>query len=124
MAGRPPALAQRFAPQPGDRPDHSHGCRGQELLEVCACEPQRPTPTEINISYPLRQAALHPCPQRILGFALRCLLALPRGLEHLMVGLWADRELARGTFGPGARAAGWTDTTGRGLNAEAHDGVT
>ena len=26
------------------------------------------TPVEINAPDPLRQAALHPCPQRILGF--------------------------------------------------------
>ena len=88
-----------------------------------ARQPQIPTPTEIKTSYPLRQAALHSRPQRILGFELRCLRALPRGLEHLMVGLWADRELAGGIFGLGARAAGGTDTTGRCIKADAHDGV-
>src|SRR5215813_10250984 len=100
-----------------------HGGRGQELLEVRACSPQIPAPTEINTSDSWRQAALHPCPQGILGFELGGLLALPRGLEHLMVGLWADRELAGGLSGPGACAAGWTDTTGRGIKADAHDGV-
>jgi hypothetical protein len=94
VAGRPPALAQRPAPEPGDHPDHMHGGCRRELLEVRARQAKVSTPAEVKVPDPLRQAALHPCPQRILGFELRSLLALPRRLERLMVGLWADRELA------------------------------
>ena len=36
VTGLPPALAQRLAPEPGDHPDHIHGRRRQELLEVRA----------------------------------------------------------------------------------------
>jgi hypothetical protein len=63
-AGRPPALAQRFAPEPAIT-HHMPGCRRQELLEVRS--PPTFNPAEINAPI-RRQAALHPCPQRILGF--------------------------------------------------------
>jgi hypothetical protein len=55
-----------------------------------------PTVAEIKALTPPRQAALHPGSQRILGVELRRLLALPGGLERLIVDLWADRQLARG----------------------------
>jgi len=45
-----------------------HGCCRQELLEVRLRQANVSTPAEINAPDPLRQAALHPCPQRILGF--------------------------------------------------------
>ena len=43
----------------------------QELLEVRARQAKIPTPAEIKAPDPLREAALHPRPQRILGFELR-----------------------------------------------------
>jgi hypothetical protein len=95
VAGLPPALAQGLTSQPRDHPYHMHGGGIQQLLEVRARQAQVPTPTEINAPNALRQAALHPCPQGVLGVELRGPLALPRRLERLMVDLWADRELAR-----------------------------
>ena len=90
QSGRAAAGARpTVRPEPGDHPDHIHGCRRQELLEVRARQAEVPTPAEIKAPDPLRQAALYPCPQRILGFELRCLLALPRGLDRLVVGLRA-----------------------------------
>ena len=70
VARLPPALAQRFAPEPSDHPDHIHGCCRQELLEVRARQPQIPTPAEIKAPDPLRQAALHPA--RSAYWALNC----------------------------------------------------
>jgi hypothetical protein len=64
------------------------------LLEVRACESNAPPPAKIKAPAPLREAALHPCPQRILGYELRRLLPLPCGLDRLMMGLRADGELA------------------------------
>ena len=107
VAWRPPALAQGFTSEPGDHPHDIHRGGREELLEVRARQPQVPTPAEIKAPDALREAALHPCPQRILGFELRRLLALARGLERLMVGLRADRELAGGALArrctPGGR---------------------
>ena len=40
-----------------------------------------------------------------------------------MVGLWADRELAGGVFGGGARPAGGTRATGGPVKPEAHDRI-
>ena len=100
-----------------------HGCRRQERLEVRACQAKVSTPAEIKTSYPLREAALHPCPQRILGCELRCPLALPRSLERLMVGLWADRELAGGCVGGRARPAGGTRATRGPVKPDANDRV-
>jgi hypothetical protein len=62
----------------------------------------------------LREAALHPRPERILLFALGCLLALAGGLHRLMVGLRPDRELPWGIFRCGAHLAGRTGAA-RGL---------
>ena len=112
MAGLPSAFTQRLAPEPGNHPDHRHGCCRQELLEVRAREAKVSTLAEINAPDPLRKATLHPCPQRVLCCELRRLLALPRGLERLMVDWWADRELAGGCLGGGARLAGGTRATG------------
>ena len=81
------------------------------------------TPAEIKAPDPLREATLHPRPQRILGFELRCLLALPRRLERLMVDLWADRELAGGCLGGSALPAGGTRATGRPVKPDANDRV-
>src|SRR5215216_3447626 len=101
MAWLPPALAQRLAPEPGDDADHIHGGCRQELLEVCAREATVPTLAQIEASYALREATLHARPQGILCGEFRCLLALPRRLERLVVGLQPDGELARGIFGLG-----------------------
>ena len=81
------------------------------------------TAAEINAPDPLRQATLHPCPQRILGFERRGPLALPRRLERLMVDLWADRELAGGCLGGRALPAGGTRTTGSPVKPDANDRV-
>jgi hypothetical protein len=84
---------------------------------------QGATPAEINAPDPLREATLHPCPQRILGCELRCPLALPRSLECLMVDLWADRELAGGGLGGSALPAGGTRATGSPVKPDANDRV-
>jgi hypothetical protein len=123
VAGLPPALAQRLAPAPGDHLDHIHGCRRQELLEVRPREANVLTLAEIKASDPLREAALHTCPQGILGFEYRRLLALPRGLNRLVVGLRPNRELARSRLGRGAPLAGWTPTTGRSVETDATDRI-
>jgi hypothetical protein len=68
--------------------------------------------------------ALNPGPLGILSFELSRLLPLPRDLDRLVVDLRPDRELAGSVFRPGTRPAGWTDTTGRGIKTDAHDGIT
>ena len=85
MAGLQPAFTQRLAPEPGNHPDQMHGCRRQELLEVRARQPNVSTAAQIKASRALREATLDPGLQRVLCFELRRLLALPRGLERLMV---------------------------------------
>jgi hypothetical protein len=95
----------------------------EELLEVRAREAKVSTPAAINAPDPLREATLHPCPQRILGFEPRCPLALPRRLERLMVDLWADRELVGGCLSGSALPAGGTRATGGPVKPEANDRV-
>jgi hypothetical protein len=63
---------------------------------VRPCQPDVSTAAQINASRALREATLDPCPQGVLGFEFRRLLALPRGLDGLVVGLQPDRELAWG----------------------------
>src|ERR687885_807103 len=92
LAAPPPALAQRLAPEPGDDPDHMHGRRRQERLEVPPCQPDVSTAAPSNASRAWREAALDPCPQGVLGFERRRLLALSRGLDRLVVALQPDRE--------------------------------
>jgi hypothetical protein len=82
-----------------------------------------PTPAEVEAPEPLRQAALHPGSQRVLGFELRRLLALPCRLERLMVGLQPDGELARSRSGGGARLTGGTGATRGPVKPDANDGV-
>ena len=123
VAGLPPAFAHWFTPAPGDHPDDIHGGCREELLEVCTRQAQVSTAAEIKAPDPLREATLHPCPPRILGFELRCPLALPRGLERLMVDLWADRELAGGGLGGRALPAGGTRATGHPVKPDANDRV-
>ena len=60
----------------------------------------------------LREAALHPRPERILGFELGCLLSLACGLDGLVVGLGPDGELPWGVFRRGAHLPCGTDATG------------
>ena len=98
VAGLPPALAQGLTPEPGDHPDDIHRRGSEQLLEVRARQAEVPTLAQIKAPDALREAALHPRPQRILGFELRRLLALARGLDRLMVGLGPDGELAWGVF--------------------------
>jgi hypothetical protein len=75
-----------------------HGRCHQELLEVRAREAKGSTLAEIKAPDPLRQAAIDTRPQRILRCELRRLLALPRRLERLMMGLRPDGELAGSRF--------------------------
>ena len=70
----------------------------------------------------LREAALHPGPERIAGFELGCLLALARGLDRLMVGLGPHGELPRGISRRRAYLPGETGTTGGAIKANADDG--
>jgi hypothetical protein len=123
VAERPTTFTQGLAPQPGAHSDHMHGRRRQELLMVRARQPPIPTPAELNTAYALRETALPPRPQRILGCERRGPLALPCRLEHLMGGLWADRELAGGGLGGRARPAGGTRPAGRPVKPDAHDRV-
>jgi hypothetical protein len=55
------------------------------LLEVRARQVDVPTPAQSKAPDPLREAALHTCPQGILGFEFLRLLALPRRLDGLVV---------------------------------------
>src|SRR5262245_56454571 len=94
----PPALSQGFTSEPGDHPHNIHRSGIQQLLEVCACQPNIPTLTEIKAPDALREATLHPCPQSVLGFELSSLLPLAGSLDSLVVGLRPDGELPRGVF--------------------------
>jgi hypothetical protein len=123
VAELPPALAQSLAPEPGDHPDHIHGCRGQELLEVRARKAKIPTPAEIKASDPFREATLHPCPQGVLGFELGGLLPLAGGLDGLVVSLRPDGELPWGVFRRGARTTGGTRATGGPVKPDANDRI-
>ena len=86
VARRPSLLVSRLTPEPGDHPDDMQGGRLQELRQVCPRQPNVPTAAEITTPYPLGHRPLHPRPERILGFELRRLLALPCGLpRHLLL---------------------------------------
>ena len=89
-----------------------------------ARQPQVATPAEIKAPGPLREATLHPGPQRILGFELRGPLALPRRLERLMVGLQPDRKLAGSILRPRTYWTGRTAAEGGLIKPDAHDGST
>ena len=106
MAGLPSAFAQRRAPEPGDHPDDLIARRREEVLEVRARQAKVPTPAQIEASRALREAALDSGPQRILRGELRGLLALPRGLERLVVSPQSDRELAWGSARRGTGQVG------------------
>ena len=72
----------------------------------------------------LREAALHPRPQSILGFERGRRLALTRGLKRLMVGLRPDRELPGSVLRRGAHLTSRTDTTGSLVKADPKDRIT
>src|ERR671936_2012877 len=108
----PPALAERFALEPGDHPHDMH-CRGSEqVLEVRARQAAVATLAHSKAPDALREAALDTRPERILLFELGRLLALAGSLHRLMVGLGADGELAWRIFGGGTHLTGGTGTTG------------
>ena len=69
------------------------------LLEMRPCQPNVPTLPEIKAPGALREAALHPRPQGVLGFELRGLLPLACGLEGLVMGLGPDGQLPGGVSG-------------------------
>src|SRR5207245_8406346 len=71
----------------------------------------------------LREAALHPRPERILLFECGCFLSWACGLDGLVVGLGPDGELPWGVFRRGAHLAGGTDATGGPVKTDAHNGI-
>jgi hypothetical protein len=83
------------------------------LSSCWRCPPQTdvPTPAQIEALRALREAALDPCPQGVLGFELWRLLALARGLDRLVVGLQSNRELAWGSSRRSTCQAGGARTT-------------
>jgi hypothetical protein len=90
---------------------------------MCARQPQRPTPAEIDASYPLREATRHPRPQGVLRCALGRLLAVARRLERLMVHLPSDRELPWGVSRGGARPTGGAGATGASVEPHTNHGI-
>jgi hypothetical protein len=100
-----------------------HGGGIDQLLEVRTGRPDVPTPTQMQAPDALREAALHPCSQGILGFELGGLLPLAGGLDGLVVGLGSDGELRRGVFRRGARPAGGARATGGLVKPDANDRI-
>jgi hypothetical protein len=123
MAGLPLALPQGLTAEPRDHLHGIHRGGSQQRLEVCTCQPQIPTLTEVKAPDALRQATLDPCPQGILGFELGGFLPLAGGLDRLVVGLGPDRELARGAFRRGSRLTGGTCATGGAVKPDANHGI-
>ena len=123
MPWLPPALPQGLTAEPSDHPDDIHRGGREELLEVRARSAKVPTPAQIEAARALRESTLDPCPQRILRSELRCLLALPGGLECLMVDLWADRQLAWGSSRRGTGEAGGACATRGPVEPDANDRV-
>src|ERR687883_830440 len=108
----PPALAERFALEPGDHPHDIHRRGSEQVLEVRARQAAVTTLAHIKAPDALREAALDTRPERILLFELGRLLALSRGLHRFVVGLGADGELPWGVFRRGTHLTGRTGTTG------------
>jgi hypothetical protein len=88
-------IPKQFAAEPIDHPHDVHGGRGQHLLEVRPCQTNVPTLAQSKATHRLGEGTFHPSPERILGFELWRLLALPRRLERLVRCLGFHRELAR-----------------------------
>ena len=72
----------------------------------------------------LRLRALNSGALGVLGGELGGLLPLPCGLDRLVMGLRPDGELPRRSFGLGARRADRTGAAGRGMEPDAHHGIT
>src|SRR5919199_1609468 len=108
----PPALAERFALEPGDHPHEIHRRGSEQLLEVRARQAAVATLAHSKAPDALRKAALDTRPERICLFELGRLLALSRGLHRFVVGLGADGELAWRIFGGGTDVTGRTGATG------------
>src|SRR5215475_6773522 len=98
----PPALAARFALEPGDHPHDIHRRGSEQVLKVRARQAAVATLAQSKAPNALREAALNTRPERILFFEFGRLLALSRGLHRFVVGLGADGELAWRIFGCGA----------------------
>ena len=99
MSELPPAFPQGLTPKPGDHPDHIHGGGSEQMLEMRPCQPNVPTLPESKAPDALREATLHPRPERILGLELGGLLALARSLDRLVVRLGPDGQLPGGVSG-------------------------
>jgi hypothetical protein len=82
------------------------------LLEVRAREAQGATLAESKAPDPLREAALHTRPQRLLSVERGGGLPVARRLERLVVRLRPDGEVSRGIFRRGTHPAHGTRTTG------------
>ena len=93
------------------------------MLQMGLSQPDVAGPAQATAPDGLRVCPLDSGPPGILRFELDGLLPLPGGLDRLVVGLRPDRELERGVFGPGARLADRTDTTGGRIEADAHEGI-
>jgi hypothetical protein len=91
---------------------------------VRACQPKVPTLAQVKAPDALREAALDPGPQGILGFELGGFLSLSRGLDGLVVGLQPDGELPRGVFRRGARRTGGTRATRGPVKPDANDRIS
>ena len=117
-------FAQRFTPEPGQHPDHIHGRRRQELLEVGPREAEVATLAQSKAPDALRETTLYARPQRILGFELWCSLTLAGGLDRFVVGLGSDGELSWGVFGRRAHLPGGTGATGGPVKADPKHRIT
>lgn len=121
------AAPRVYAAAPGDHRAHraasAAGGRGQYLLDVRPCQTHVPTLAQRKATHRLGEGTFHSSPERILGFELWRLLALPRRLERLVRGLGFHRELARRFRGRGTRLAGGADATGGPGKADADDGL-
>src|ERR671936_289745 len=108
----PPAFAYGSILEPGDHPHDIHRRGSEQVLEVRARQAAVATLAQRKAPDALREATLHARPQRILGFALGCLLTLARSLDCFVVGLGADGELSWRIFCCGAYVPGGTGATG------------
>src|SRR6266446_4652645 len=108
----PPALAERFALEPGDHPHDIYRRGSEQVLEVRTRQAAVATLAHSKAPDALREAALDARPEVILLFELGGLLAVAGGLHRLMVSLGADGELAWRIFGCGTYVPSGTGATG------------